>query len=84
MAAPATAQHTAAMEQQPTTVARLAATTPRERDRLVDLVRAASIGVVVLGHWTMAALEPVGDDALRVRNVLEVATWAQSGCTGRP
>jgi fucose 4-O-acetylase-like acetyltransferase len=63
--------------EQPMSVARLAATTPPERDRLVDLVRAASIVVVVLGHWTMAALEPVGADGLAVRNVLEVTTWAR-------
>jgi hypothetical protein len=54
----------------------LAASTPAGRDRLVDLVRAASIVVVALGHWMMAALEPRPDGALRVRNILEVTTWA--------
>lgn len=54
----------------------LAAATPAGRDRLVDLVRAASIVVVALGHWSMAALEPRPDGGLRVRNILEVTTWA--------
>ena len=46
-----------------------------ERDRFVDLVRAVSIVVVVLGHWTMAALQRGEDGALRVGNIMEVATW---------
>lgn len=45
------------------------------RDRFVDLVRAVSIVVVVLGHWTMAALERTADGGLRVGNVLETTTW---------
>lgn len=56
--------------------AELDARTPADRDRVVDAVRAASILVVVLGHWTMAAPERV-EGSLRLRNVLEVATWAQ-------
>lgn len=54
----------------------LDARTPADRDRVIDAVRAASILVVVLGHWTMAAPERV-EGSLRLRNVLEVATWAQ-------
>lgn len=54
----------------------LAASTPSDRDRLVDLVRAASIVVVALGHWMMAALEPRPDGGPRVRNILEVTAWA--------
>ena len=52
-----------------------AARTPADRDRFVDLARALSVATVVLGHWTMAGLERT-DDGLRLRNVLEVATWA--------
>lgn len=54
----------------------LAAATPASRDRLIDLVRGASIVVVVLGHWTMAAFVRDLDGGVRVRNILEVATWA--------
>ncbi|MDQ3383084.1 MAG: acyltransferase [Actinomycetota bacterium] len=50
-------------------------TAPSERDRVVDLVRAASILVVVLGHWTMAAVERDGADGIRLGNVLEVSPW---------
>ena len=57
-------------------LATTAAATPEGRDRLVDLVRAASILVVALGHWTMAALEPRPDGGIRVRNILEVTPWA--------
>lgn len=38
------------------TVAELAARTPATRDRYVDLLRAASIVVVVCGHWLMATV----------------------------
>jgi hypothetical protein len=76
----ATGRHdTAVMEEtdrRPATLAEIVAATPAGRDRLVDLVRAASIVVVALGHWTMAALEPTGGESLRVRNVLEVTAWA--------
>jgi fucose 4-O-acetylase-like acetyltransferase len=60
----------------PGPLAGAAAATPAGRDRLVDLVRAASILVVVLGHWTMAALAPAPGGGLRVRNILEVSSWA--------
>lgn len=43
------------------------------RDRLVDLVRALSILVVVLGHWTMGAILRDTDGQVVVRNVLEVS-----------
>ena len=59
-------------------LAALAEATPSGRDRLIDLVRAASILVVALGHWTMAALEPRADGGLRVRNILEVTPWAHA------
>lgn len=50
------------------TVRELARATPADRDRTVDLLRAASILVVVFGHWTMAALEqkPSGFEATNV------------------
>lgn len=41
------------------------------RDRVVDLLRAASIVVVVLGHWTMAAVTR-GEDGIGLGNVLAV------------
>lgn len=59
---------------------RLQQVTPHGRDRLVDLIRAVSILVVVLGHWLMADLQLV-EGELRLRNVLAVspalqpATW---------
>ncbi|OEJ32323.1 hypothetical protein BGK67_14130 [Streptomyces subrutilus] len=37
-----------------------AAATPASRDRYVDLLRVASLGVVVLGHWLMAAVSGDG------------------------
>ncbi len=39
-----------------TQAARLAAQTPPERNRYVDLLRAASICIVILGHWLVVAL----------------------------
>jgi peptidoglycan/LPS O-acetylase OafA/YrhL len=61
-------------------VAALAASTPATRDRFLDLVRAASIIVVVLGHYTIAAVEHghgglVGTNALSSTVGLRVATW---------
>jgi hypothetical protein len=38
------------------TAATLAARTPADRDRYADLLRVVSIGVVVAGHWLMAAV----------------------------
>jgi fucose 4-O-acetylase-like acetyltransferase len=59
-----------------TSAAALAAATPDRRDRYVDFLRAFSIGVVVLGHWLMAAVEwtPRG---FRTGNALAVMTWLQ-------
>jgi surface polysaccharide O-acyltransferase-like enzyme len=39
-----------------TAVRRAAEETPRDRDRYLDLLRGASIVVVVLGHWLMAVV----------------------------
>ncbi|NJQ08580.1 acyltransferase family protein [Streptomyces lonarensis] len=61
--------------------ARLAAATPAGRDRYVDLLRVASLAVVVVGHWTMAAVTVGADGALVIGNLLaevpalQVLTW---------
>lgn len=47
----------------------LVAATPPSRDRYVDFLRAASITVVVLGHW-LSALVGWKDGALSVRNAV--------------
>lgn len=61
-------------------LAELAARTPAGRDRYVDFLRAASIGVVVLGHWIIAIVywqngEIDGANALEVVPGLWLATW---------
>ncbi|MDT0466122.1 acyltransferase family protein [Streptomyces gibsoniae] len=48
----------------------LAAATPESRDRYVDLLRAGSLGVVVLGHWLMAAVSVDTDGQVQVGNLL--------------
>jgi hypothetical protein len=54
----------------------LAGATPASRDRYVDFLRVASLAVVVLGHWIMAAVV-YADGRLRAGNVLEVAPGAR-------
>jgi hypothetical protein len=54
----------------------LAERTPEARNRYVDFLRAASITVVVLGHWLMAA-PFVEAGALRLGDMLHVAPWSQ-------
>jgi hypothetical protein len=49
----------------------LASATPATRNRFVDLIRVASIGVVVIGHWLMAVLGYRGG-AFTGRNLLEI------------
>lgn len=61
-------------------LAELAGATPASRDRYVDLLRAFSILVVVLGHWLMAIVYMEdgrldGANALDVIPGLWVATW---------
>ncbi|MEV6754735.1 acyltransferase [Streptomyces sp. NPDC051214] len=63
-------------------VRELAEKTPAGRDRYIDLLRIASLGTVVVGHWLMAAVT-VGDDGrtevgnlLAVVPDLQVLTWA--------
>ena len=57
-----------------TTVRDLAAATPASRNRVVDLLRAAAILVVVLGHWLLAAVV-VRDGELVIGHLLDLATW---------
>ncbi|MBQ1073367.1 acyltransferase [Micromonospora sp. C31] len=54
----------------------LAARTPAGRQRYVDLLRALAIGMVVLGHWAVAA---IGEDAAgrpTGRSALPALPWA--------
>ncbi|MEX2985790.1 acyltransferase [Streptomyces sp. C36] len=57
------------------------AATPASRDRYIDLLRVASLTVVVLGHWLMATVT-AGDGRARAGNLLAVEprlqlmTWA--------
>ncbi|MER7949065.1 acyltransferase [Streptomyces sp. NPDC096079] len=55
----------------------LAAATPASRDRYVDLLRVASLAVVVLGHWLMAAVTADGQvgNLLAVVPELQAVTW---------
>ncbi len=58
----------------------LAAATPASRDRFVDFLRAASILVVVVGHWLMATVvrngnEFTGENALASMRWLAPITW---------
>lgn len=55
----------------------MAAATPAGRDRYVDLLRVASLGAVVCGHWLMAAVSGDGiGNLLAVLPPLQVLTWA--------
>lgn len=58
----------------------LASATPATRNRYVDLIRVASIGVVVLGHWLMAVLgyrdgSFTGENLLEIDPGLQIITW---------
>ena len=55
-------------------IRRLADGTPPDRNRVVDLLRAASILVVVFGHWLMAAVTVV-DGELVAGHLLVLADW---------
>lgn len=50
--------------------------TPDTRNRYVDFLRAASILVVVVGHWLMAA-PSVGAGGFSLSDMLHVAPWSQ-------
>ncbi|MFE3516784.1 acyltransferase [Streptomyces sp. NPDC059166] len=58
-------------------VRELAGATPATRDRYIDLLRVASLGTVVLGHWLMAAVTTDGvGNLLAVVPGLQLLTWA--------
>lgn len=54
----------------------LAARTPEARNRYVDFLRAASIVIVVMGHWLMAA-PSVERGEFTLSDMLHVAPWTQ-------
>ncbi len=62
-------------------LASLAEATPASRDRYVDLLRVVSLGVVIVGHWLMAAVVVRPDGTVTATNVLAVlpvlqpSTW---------
>ncbi|HSO50283.1 MAG TPA: acyltransferase family protein, partial [Acidimicrobiia bacterium] len=55
-------------------IRRLADATPSDRNRVIDLLRAASILVVVFGHWLMAAVT-VENGELVPGHLLILADW---------
>jgi hypothetical protein len=57
-------------------VRQLAANTPASRERLVDLLRAVSIILVVLGHWLATVIEYDDSGNLTGRSALPYLTWA--------
>lgn len=52
---------------------KLDARTPDSRNRVVDFLRAAAITVVVLGHWTMVAVDVEG--GIQPHGVLDATRW---------
>ena len=54
----------------------LGAKTPASRNRAADFLRAASILVVVLGHWLMAA-PWMDQDGSHIDHMLAVSSWTQ-------
>lgn len=58
----------------PTRLRDLVEQTPPSRERYVDLLRALSIAVVVLGHWTMAVIQ-LRDGTWQVTNLLAEVRW---------
>jgi len=52
----------------------MAEATPPTRNRVVDLIRVASILVVVFGHWLMAAIT-IEDGEIVPGHLLELADW---------
>ena len=69
------------MTQTTPSISALVEATPPERDRVVDLLRALSIGVVVLWHWTFSVTQRTDGGALTMPNpigdlrLLWLATW---------
>lgn len=54
----------------------MAQQTPEERNRYVDLLRALSIGFVVLGHWIIAA-PFMQNGSAQMSHVLSIQPWSQ-------
>ncbi|MFJ4781107.1 acyltransferase [Streptomyces sp. NPDC088762] len=55
----------------------IAAATPPQRDRYIDLLRVASLGTVIAGHWLMAAVSGDGiGNLLALVPPLQLLTWA--------
>lgn len=52
---------------------RINAATPADRNRVVDFLRAAAITVVVLGHWTIVAVD--ADQGIQPHGLLDTARW---------
>lgn len=61
-----------------TSIDTLAETTPQTRNRYVDALRAASILVVVFGHWLMAGPEMEADGSIRIGHLLAESTSIQA------
>ena len=59
-----------------TQAARLAAQTPPERNRYVDFLRAASICVVIIGHWLVVALY-TADGQMVISDALSLIRWTR-------
>jgi fucose 4-O-acetylase-like acetyltransferase len=57
----------------PSRAEKVDAATPASRNRVVDFLRAAAITVVVLGHWTIIAVD--ADGGILPHGVLDGATW---------
>lgn len=55
---------------------KLAENTPADRNRYVDFLRAASISVVVIGHWLIATAY-YHDGEFAVGQLLEIRPWTQ-------
>lgn len=53
--------------------AQIAAATPLDRDRYLDLLRAVALAAVVVGHWLVAMVWIDDDGALRAAAVIDVA-----------
>lgn len=64
---------TPAPERPLTRAEKVDAATPDSRNRVVDLLRAAAIAVVVLGHWTIMAVSPTA--GIEPHGVLAAAPW---------
>lgn len=64
---PTETNESTASRKSPGAVAALASATPANRDRVVDLLRAVSIGVVVLWHWSLS-ITHWGGGSLRMPN----------------